>query len=370
MPRMSLHGKRGCAVGLGLVLTVSGVFPAFTPVPRALGECTLARSTEDASNLYSKHLSQSCTDHEREAHAVNASELLSALKEGKGLDLQGVVVKGDLDLDALPLSSGRELDELPPVARHAIERDQAGEIRVISGPITIRDSQVRGAISTNLKQGLLVLTGPVNMTGTTFERSLDLSHTLFLKPVDFSGAIFSKESLFVQAQFHQPVRFENTTFGFRTRFHKAHFRESVTFLRAGFNGMGEFLEVSFDKDASFSMTYFKLGVGFSGSRFRGMLDFSEALFEREAFFLYTIFEQDAYFRRTTFRGQADFSNAEFQGMDDFSKAFFDKEPRFVRTKVSGQRRSPGGLQDPTILYGIAAALFVFTLVFIFVLRRR
>ena len=335
----------------------------------AFAECRLVSQSDQTVGLFSRELSEDCSRHDREAHAVKATEILRALKDGKEVRLDGVVVTGDLDLAALPPlppMSGRTTVSGLPSDFVEVEGEA---LRRIRGPLSIRDSVVRGRISTNLKSGHLVVQGPVTFTGTLFERAVDLSRSVFLESVDVSGTVFLRECLFVQADFLKPARFEKTAFGPRTRFHKARFRDTVSFVRAGFNGMGEFLEVTFDRDAIFSRTYFKQGTGFSGSRFRGMLDFSEALFEREAFFTYTIFERDAYFRRATFRGQADFSDAEFRGADDFSKVLFEKEPRFIRTKTSGRRPGLGGLHDPGILYGIAGALLIFTLLFVFVLRK-
>ncbi len=354
----SLHGLSSV---LACLFAISSVAPV-------LADCTVVRSSERNSELFSKHLSAACTDREREEEAVTTEEILVALRDGKGVDLVGVVVTGDLLLDALPLVQEGELG-LGSEWNDTIAQGQGSEFRVISGPLSIRDSLVQGKIATRVKQGQVIVRGPVTMTGTRFERSVDFSRSVFLQPVDFSNTVFQNECLFTQAQFLKPARFEKAAFGVRTRFHKARFRDTVNFLLAGFNGMAEFLEVTFEKDAGFSRTYFKLGSGFSGSRFRGVLDFSEALFEREAFFTYTVFEQDAYFRRTTFRGNADFSQAEFRGVDDFSKAFFEREPRFIRTRVSGNRPNPGGLHDARFLYGIAAALLIFTVLFVLVLRR-
>jgi uncharacterized protein YjbI with pentapeptide repeats len=321
------------------------------------------------STIFMRHLGRDCTAQEREIRAVAAGDILSALKDGKGLDLVGVVITGDLMLDQLPLV---ETSGLPPLSLRVQQR-LAGEgfkqIRAITGPISIQDSIVKGVLGTNLKEGLLVVAAPVTMTGTTFEQTFDLSHTAFLGPVDFSQAVFLRQGFFIKALFAQAVRFEKTAFGVHSRFHRAVFEGPVTFHRAGFNGFGEFLEVTFEKEARFSQTYFKMGTGFSGSRFKGTLNFSEALFEREAFFTFTVFEQDAYFRRTAFRGPADFSDAEFRGVDDFSKVLFGTEPRFTRTKVKAEPPSLKGLQDLRIQYGIAAALVVFALVYILILRK-
>lgn len=334
-----------------------------------LAACIVERMPSEAAAPLTRHLGKDCTAQEREAQAVTAAELLAAFRSGKGVDLSGMVLTGDLMLDELPLVFVKTLDVLSPRVQDAILKQRLQQVRVISGPILIRNSLVRGRIATNLKEGYLVVKGPVTMTGTTFERSVDFSHAAFAGSVDFSEAVLLREGFFIRALFSQAARFEKTAFGVHSRFHKAVFSETVTFLRAGFNGLAEFLEVTFEKDASFSRTYFKLGTGFSASRFRGVLDFSEAMFEREAFFLFTVFEGDAYFRRTTFRALADFTDAEFMGVNDFAKVFFQIEPRFIRTKMSGTNQSPGGLHDPRFLYGIAAALLIFTILFVLFLRK-
>lgn len=316
-----------------------------------------------------RHLGRDCSVQEREAQAVPAAELLAALQAGRGLDLQGVVVTGDLALDQLPLLTPEAVFRLPPRVQNVIPVEDIRDIRLIAGPVTIKDSLVRGTIKTNLTTGLLVINGPVTMTGTTFERMVDLSYAIFGGPVDFSHAILLREGFFIHAWFAEGARFEATALGTHSRFHKATFAGPVMFERAGFNGLAEFLEVQFQQEAQFAQTYFKLGTGFSGSRFGGLLDFSEARFDREAFFTYTLFVKDAYFRRATFAGVADFSDAEFRGLEDFSKVMFALEPRFTRTKLTGERPIPRGLQDPRIMYGIVAALILFLFWFVYLLKK-
>lgn len=325
--------------------------------------CNLSRSS---AGTFTRHLGRDCTEAQRDAQAVPAGEILAALTSGRGVDLSGVTVTGDLSLDELPVTV------IGPERLESAElRETLGGTpgRMITGPVLIRDSIVRGRIRTNLQDGTLLVTGPVLLSGTTFEGPVDLSRAVFLGPVDASEAVFGQEAFFILSRFERPARFEKTAFGAHARFHKARFSDSVSFVRAGFNGMAEFIEVTFAKGASFSRTIFKMGTGFSGSRFGGPLDFSEATFERAAFFTFTVFEGDAYFRRTTFRAEANFSDAVFQGLDDFSKAFFNVEPRFTRTKAN-PGRVPAGLQDPRLLYVIAGALFMFAVFFILQLRRR
>jgi len=356
--------------GTVLIVVAVGAWLNGWEVPQAKSACVLERERPDQPTLFVRHLGSECTDQERAAQAIKAEDVIAALKAGKEVDIDGATIAGDLFFDALPIVKAEAISTQPPLLRDALRAQQVAEVRRLTGPIAITHSIVRGTVGTRLKEGYVVVQGPVTLTGTTFERTADFSRTVFLGPVDCSEAVFFSQAFFIQTLFVQPVRFEKTAFGPHSRFHRSVFGESASFLRAGFNGLAEFLEVTFEKEASFSRTYFKMGTGFSGSRFGGILDFSEALFEREAFFTFTVFERDAYFRRSTFRGTADFSDAQFKGIDDFSKVMFDVQPSFARVQASGERLAPRGLQDPRMMYGIAAMLAVFTLVFLWSMRAR
>jgi len=364
------RSRRSATCLLRLIPLLFLLLPIRFAESRVSGECVIDRAPSGPAAPFLRHLGKDCSERERDTHAVRAGEVLTALKEGNGVDLAGVVITGDLMLDELPFVAVETLAVPSPRIQAAILKSNVKKIRVVPGPISIRNSVMRGILATNVKDGLLLVKGPVTMTGSTFERAVDFSRTAFLGPVDFSEAILLREAFFIEGLFDQAARFEKTAFGVHSRFHKAEFADTVTFHRAGFNGPAEFIQVSFGKDARFSQTYFKMGTGFSGSHFHGSLDFSEAVFDRATFFMFTVFDGDAYFRRATFRAEANFADAQFKGVDDFSKVFFNVEPRFTRTKVSGARPSPGGLQDPRFLYGIAAALLVFSAAFIFMLRKR
>ena len=343
-------------------ILVGGLAFLWLPPAAAASNCQVESPASGPGVALTLHLGPDCTEHEREARAVDATQLLQALREGKGIDLSGVVVRGDLSLDELgtgPLPPGLE----------GVQELQEREVRVIPGSMTIVNSVVRGAIRHRSAQGLLVVKGPVTFSGTRFEEPVDLSRGVFLQPVTLSGAVFLRESYFVQGRFLRDVFAEKTAFGPHTRFHRSVFQGPVTFQQSGFNGLAEFLEVVFEKDVNLSRTYFKLGTGFSGSRFQGLADFSEALFEREAFFTFTLFGGDAYFRRATFRSVADFSDASFKGRDDFSKALFEKGPDFTRVTRSATQQAPLGLENPTTQYAITLSLLAFSVLLIVYLIR-
>ena len=309
------------------------------------------------------HLGAGCTEQEREARAVGAAQLLQAFKEGKGIDLLGVVVRGDLSLDMVPVGP------LPPELE-GIKELQGREIRVIPGSLAIVDSVVRGTITHRSAQGLLVVKGPATFRGTRFEQLVDLSRSVFIQPVTLSGAVFSQESYFVQGRFLRGMVADKTSFGPHTRFHRSLFQGPVTFQQARFNGLGEFLEVVFEKDVNLSRAYFKLGTGFSGSRFQGLADFSEASFDGQAFFTFTQFDGDADFRRVTFRSTADFSNASFKGKDDFSKASFEQGSQFTNATRSATVQAPPERDNEIIQYAVIAILLTFgALLIIYRVRR-
>jgi hypothetical protein len=350
--------RKCCAIGfLTGVMAVCG--PALDP---AAADCLVSGSGKDSQGLFKTHLSAGCTGVERESHAIDASSLMAALKQGETIDLSGVVIRGDVALDTLPLSSR-------PPAVEGVTTQQDKEVRVIAGGVSIVNSIVRGVIKHQSAQGLLLFSGAVTFAGTTFEEIVDLSRSVFTQPVTLSGAVFLRESYFVQSRFLREVTGEKTAFGPHTRFHRSRFHGPVTFQQSGFSGLSEFLEVTFDRDANFSRTYFKLGTGFSGSRFGGLADFSEALFDRDAFFTFARFDGDAFFRRATFRATADFDDAQFNAREDFSKAFFEKGPQFTRAKRSTQGPDVLGIENPGIQYVITLSLLLFSVLLIAYLIR-
>lgn len=317
-----------------------------------------------SGTVFKIHVSADCTEMEREAKAIEASRVFDAMKHGKAIDLTGVIIRGDVILDNLPLTAAPPgLEQTPGVA--------AGKARVISGAVTIVNSLVHGAVRHQSTQGVLIFNGPVTFSGTTFEQIVDLSRSLFAQSLTLSGAVFLKESYFVQGRFLSHVTCEKTAFGPHTRFHRSVFLGPVTFQQSGFSGVAEFLEVQFEREANLSRTYFKLGTGFSGSRFQRLADFSEAVFDREAFFTFTQFDGDVYFRRATFRSTADFDDAVFKGRDDFSKVLFEQTPQFARVKRPDQSPELLGIENPRIQYAITLSLLIFSaLLIVYLIRSR
>jgi uncharacterized protein YjbI with pentapeptide repeats len=344
-------------------IVASGLAFLWLPPGAVASNCLVETHLLGQGAALTLHLSAGCTEQEREARAVDAAQLLQAFKEGKGIDLLGVVVRGDLSLDMVPVGP------LPP-GLEGIKELQGREIRVIPGSLTMVDSVVRGAITHRSAQGLLVVKGPATFSGTRFEQRVDLSRSVFMQPVTLSGAIFLQESYFVQGRFLHGLVADKTSFGPHTRFHRSLFQGPVTFPQARFNGLAEFLEVVFEKDVNLSHAYFKLGTGFSGSHFQGLADFSDALFDSQAFFTFSLFEGNADFRRATFKSTADFSNAQFKGQDDFSTSSFKQGSQFTNATRSAPTQIPQERDNRTIQYTAIFILLAFGILLVIYRVRR
>ena len=72
------------------------VGPSLAAARCPASNCQVETPTSGPGVALTRHLSADCTEQEREARAVDAAQLLQAFKEGKGIDLSGVIVRGDL----------------------------------------------------------------------------------------------------------------------------------------------------------------------------------------------------------------------------------------------------------------------------------
>jgi hypothetical protein len=320
-------------------------------------ECRVATNASQAGAVFSMRLSDSCTEVEREARAIPAQELLRALASGRGIDVAGVVIHGDLLLDELPVQKVAAVQGLSPEDRRVIEGLNNEPVRVIRGPFVIKNARIQGRIVNRLKPGFLLITGPVVLAQTRFEGSVDLSRTVFLGLVDGSSATFEQESYFVQARFSQGSMFADTHFGPHARFHRSIFAGPAIFRGAVFKGLTEFLEVIFEQDADFSRASFHMGTGFSGAHCRGRCDFSSAQFDHEVFFLFALFDRPVSFASARFESQVDFSDASFKGRDDLAQATFARPPLLTRTaRVTAT--VPGRVEASSSSLALTIALFL------------
>ena len=332
--------------------------------------CRIDNSKVSSSDILRQHVVGSCSLEGRTALALPAKSLLEALKAGKSLDLQGVVVTGDVMLEQLPRQPIDQGTLPSQEVRRMLNQRGVKELRIIPGSLIIRDSIFQGNLATNLRDGALVILGGIDMSGTAFQKSVDFSRTIFLGPSNFSEVTIQFEGFFINSYFTQDATFSKTSFGTHTRFHKAYFGGKVKFDHATFNGIAELLEVIVEKDAGFLRTSFMMGTGFSGALFRGPVNFSHSMFEREGYFRFTTFERTATFSGARFREIVDFTNANFHDSSDFSGVLFEKLPDFSGTDVDIQNQQFGVFQDQRVQWGLWTVFLVFFLFFLWRLRHR
>lgn len=135
----------------GLLVSLVALF--FLPAP-ASASCQVEREIAGEPGLFVRHFSPECSKPERAAQAVQAAEILQALKAGKGVSIQHAVVSGDLlftQFPSVPLVS----IALPPSVLADLSQSRVTEVRVIRGLFSIRESVVNGVLDTQFKPDML-----------------------------------------------------------------------------------------------------------------------------------------------------------------------------------------------------------------------
>ena len=238
------RGIRGLLLGVVVSCGVGG--------PDIAEACRLLERPSGLEEVMWVHLDGHCSSAERREMAVTGADLLAALEQGKSVDLEGVMVAGDVMLDRLSLHPVASLPGLPLSVQEELAQRRVEKVYVIPGRIRIVAAQFEQMFATNLSDGALVILGEVDLRESVFVQSIDLSKTIFVQPAQFSGMRVDFEGFFIGSQFMQPVDFSQVVFGTHSRFHKAVFHDKATFAEVRFTGVAEFLEVVFLREADFS----------------------------------------------------------------------------------------------------------------------
>ena len=352
------------ASGFSVFIMWSGLFTM------AWGECRLEKDSGEESGVMVRRVVGSCTSEERLTLAIKGEDVRQALQAGRGIELEGVVLTGDVMLDQLPVEEVSQEDLAFPLVGKRLVSGHIEEVRRIRGPLILRHVEVQGVIATNfVTGGYLLVEGPVSIQKSTVHQSIDFSRAAFLDGVDFSGSNILHEGFFIQSVFAKGANFEAVKFGTHTRFHKAIFGEKATFSGSTFQGVAEFLEVTYHQEAVFSNAHFTMGTGFSGTRFQQSATFNDAIFGREAYFRFVEFAGDARFQGVTFGAATDFTEAKFHATWDFSHADFAVLPDFPKAQADVLAESENRFLDAKVQAGLFAFLLGVLLVFILRVRR-
>ena len=174
---------------------------------------------------------------------IAADEIVQTVADGQPVELEGIVIIGDLDL-------------------HEIER-----------------------VSRTFTCTRCTFSGSIDASNVTFERMVDLSGSTVAKGIDFGGAIFRDPFLMRAfdgrpARVVGPVSFALANFGGRAIFERAQFEGDADFRVAQFDGDASFADASIAGDARFNSATFAGRTQFNGfpattATFGGLAGFYE-----------------------------------------------------------------------------------------------
>lgn len=199
---------------------------------------------------------------------------------------------------------------------------------VVRGPVNLAGAD---AVRRVFECHRCTFKGPILAHDVTFDRTVDLSGSIFGKRVDFSGATFHAPALFRAIEPAggsdlpdecvspsapgQPACFRGpASFGL------AVFDDFASFSGSQFVQPASFADVRFS-DATFDQTGFGRGAAFDGAAFRTHANFNGAMFDGTA-----------SFGGTDFRGLTDFSGATFGAGGDFTAAQFAVGASFLASE--------------------------------------
>ena len=309
---------------------------------------------------------------------VPASEILSKIQDGKSVEYDHIIVKGDLDLSHLSFQKNitsyiRINDSVfdglvsfdyknfsEPVDfsgsnftknagfnnshfagyTHFIESTFSGDVWFTESTFHWADawSFIKaddGHIITVYDVGLEWRLNLARSTRDRFDRSVEFNGARFNGDARFTGARFGRwgGAVFNEARFNEDVWFDRAEFGPGAEYNGARFNGRADFSKATFYETADFSKATFYEDIVFSETMFYWGAKFNGATFYKYALFTRATFNGYAGFLKAIFNENAMFAGATFRdskfngarfnGEAWFGKATFYEDADFSEAFYE-----------------------------------------------
>jgi hypothetical protein len=167
--------------------------------------------------------------------------------------------------------------------------------------------------------------GDLIASGTTFERTLDLSGSDVAGEVDLSGATLAKGLRARGTTFDGIVNLRSTQVGGDADLSKALFNAPVL---SGVTPGTRAATTTFAGDVDFSLATFSSLVAFENALFSRKVDFTLARFDADAVFAGGKSLGQARFVRTIFGGPADFSEFKFYGPATFDGVQFNDRADF------------------------------------------
>lgn len=198
---------------------------------------------------------------------INASDIVTAMKDGQDVSYENVTIVGVLDMT----SAKEELPDLPRKKMWGgdnIESKLRGDISFINCTFEdhvyayFNDKDIDHTDGDSEYTFIVNFKGDVKFQDCNFQKRAWFKYSEFYEDSDFSGTRFEGSSTFKYSEFPEKTSFANTVFEDDNTFKYTQFSEFVSFENAQFH-----------EDAIFKYTKFKDGVSMKNTTFQDDLDF-------------------------------------------------------------------------------------------------
>jgi uncharacterized protein YjbI with pentapeptide repeats len=304
----------------------------------------------------------------QDCQGIQAEDLIAMIHANQSVELDGVVICGDLDLTTAGEADAQGIIHITAPLR-LTNSQFTGRVSAYDRdipPLSVSFDQpvnLRGSTFKNLALFPLTHFNDSNFTDATFENAAEFTHAVFANDAAFDGADFRGEGEFLGVEFGGAAGFSNAHFRQDANFYGSHFSSSAFFHSADFHARADFLEAHFDREADFTearyggptvydSSVFGEQAAFSSASFGGAATFEQSQFVsganfREAEFLLgaafggATFGSDVTFEWARFSGVTEFSGVKFVGGANFWHAIYDGESvSFHRTEFTGDALFP------------------------------
>jgi uncharacterized protein YjbI with pentapeptide repeats len=272
---------------------------------------------------------------------VQASDILSQIRNGTPVYCDGVNITGNLDL------SGLEVNNSLTIINSSIHNSN------FAGVTFEKDAIFWGTAFGNTSFDKATFIGVTDFSNTSwrhtsfsqaiFDQPVVFDGTNFLSGVSFENAQFTKDTLFNSVHFLGNAYFNYSHFSYYSYFSNARFLEDASFSDIKFDEATDFTDANFSHDArfirsefdtiSFSNAFFGGLAQFGLTRFHRLAAFDSSVFAGEVDFALARFEDAVSFNNASFRDDAIFGGIKFERILDFRGAKFDKKLNLKASQI-------------------------------------
>jgi hypothetical protein len=257
-------------------------------------------------------------------------EMLTAMGEGKDIDIKYAEIKGGIDFTNPKFFNARSFDEikkdLKPGETDHIKKmfPQPKKIVLVKGKIKIQNSVINGTVLTRKDTFKDNIFDIMYGFSAIFRKKVIFQKVDFKRKVIFDNSYFNdKVSFGSGTHFYKDVYFRNAYFSNIAFFPNAYFHGNTVFQNVDFVGIAWFPSVTFLYPVGFGHVHFAEKAYFHNNHFANSSNFGSSKFDGEAYFEDVKFGGDTVFYNVQFGKKVTFRNTSFAGYTDFRKTQFD-----------------------------------------------